>query len=296
MRYCTKCGEQIDDNSTFCPFCGMPQGDIIVGEGVQQPQVYPVVPAGGIGQPQGGQFGQGQFGGQPQGGQFGQGQFGGQPQGGQYGQGQFGRQPQGGQFGQPGGPNKFVVTIKNALANVPKPVMIAVPAALVVIILALVLLVGRRGASSYEKAVDNFYSAMVSGKSKKMISVMMSSKMEKAWNKAAKNNEIDDFDYDSLSDALDDFYSLYHDDKYEIKKDGVSISYKDRLSRSYLREMEKELSKQLDVDLEIKDGYSLGSEYRYREKGDLKWNDGYMSFVAYKVGSRWYVIPGDFDL
>ncbi len=118
MKFCPKCGKQLQDGEVCSCQSGQPQGNE-QGQFGGQPQDNMQGQFGG--QPQGnvqGQFGgqpqgnvQGQFGGQPQGnmqGQFGgqpqgnvQGQFGGQPQGSM--QGQFGGQPQGNMQGQFGG-------------------------------------------------------------------------------------------------------------------------------------------------------------------------------------------------
>ena len=105
MKFCSKCGQPLNDSAMFCPKCGT-KTDAIQQQPPQpqqpqQPPLYqPQPPQQPINQPYDGQqYGGQQYGGQQYGGQqYGGQQYGGQQYGGQqYGGQQYGGQQYGGQ-------------------------------------------------------------------------------------------------------------------------------------------------------------------------------------------------------
>ena len=107
MKFCSKCGQPLNDSAMFCPKCGT-KTDAIQQQPPQpqprqpqQPPLYqPQPPQQPINQPYDGQqYGEQQYGGQQYGGQqYGGQQYGGQQYGGQqYGGQQYGGQQYGGQ-------------------------------------------------------------------------------------------------------------------------------------------------------------------------------------------------------
>ena len=94
-------------------------------------------------------------------------------------------------------------------------------------------------------------------------------------------------------EELDEIFYDDEDDKIKVRK--VNISDKDKLSKKELKDVEETLSDDLDLELDIKEMYSLEVEFEYNEGKD-DWDDDSVDFLAYKVKGRWYVIPSWFDI
>ena len=272
MKFCTMCGQQIDDNMPFCPYCGAPQ------QATPQPQQAAPQPQQAAPQPQ-------QAAPQPQ-------QAAPQPQ-------QAAPQPQQQppQFGQyqtpppmqagPGGPGPKAP--KKPLDKKLLFIIIGAAAFVLIVIGIICGLSGRRGAGSYKGAVEKLFNALADGSAKKTVHIMMPAELEKAADKELQGGELEYLGYDSMQDFIDDMYSTELDK--DMKFQNVEITDKDKLSNDEIEEIEEQCSDEMGCDIKVKEAYELEIEYEYREKGDKKWHDDYMEMTAYKVGGRWYIFP-----
>lgn len=279
MKYCNQCGQQLADETMFCAYCGAPQGAPAGGG-----QAAPSYPEMQYQQQAGPQMNPQQAG--PQGYQQMNGQPGYQQMGGQPGYPQMG-----GQYAQPGQFKEKLSGIINSITTkVPKKVLIAVPVAIVVIIILISILTGMRGAGSYKNAAKNLYNGLAKGNYKKVIAATMPSGMERAYNKAIKKGTCT-LNYDSVKEAVTDRYDYYlYDGGMEIRN--VTISSKNRYSASQLRDMKRDWADALGKKIEVKEAYDIVVKYQRREKGTSRWDrDLTDGFIAYKVGSKWYLIP-----
>ena len=279
---CIVCGQEITEGALFCEFCGAPQG---------QPQNMNVSLNLGMNPNPGMSSNPGMnpnMGGNPNPGanpNMGQPGFQGQPQNMNMGQ------PQGitpgfnlsGNKGAPKAPGN------GPLANIPKPVLIIVPIAiLLLVLLSSFFILNRRGAGSYKSAVSQFFTAVTKHDSKKLVKVMMPKEMEKAL--------IEEEGFDNAKEFYEELDEIFYDDEDDkIKVRKVNISDKDKLSKKELKDVEETLSDDLDLELDIKEMYSLEVEFEYKEGKD-DWDDDSVDFLAYKVKGRWYVIPSWFDI
>lgn len=370
MKQCIRCSQLIDDDSSFCPYCGTPQGEPAVqpgykeepkkipGEGYsspfqqsaeygQQPQPsyeqqglssygQGVQPAyGQMPQPNAGYgqtpspYGQGM---QPAYGQmpqpnagysqspYGQGTqpnfgqppqpslgYGQQPQPSYcqpsqspYGQGtqpaysqipqpngMYGQQPQP-SYSQPGQPGASGQGGTGFFAKIPKPLLIIVPAVLILLIVGVAVFSSIRGAGSSEKAIQNFYNTLATGNSKKLVSSMMPKEMEKAIDKAAKNGEFGQT-YDSFAKVMDDIFDNYKQNGFKI--DQVKITKREKLDKQEVENFEKNLVNELNAKVKITEAYRVKTTFRYRKNKDAEWEEDDMKLTIYKSGNRWYAIP-----
>ena len=330
MKYCMNCGKQIDDSVSFCPFCGTSQGEqettlllpmVVPQPGMQQQeyiqQGYDQAGYGQMGYGQAGmqqgfgqagmQQGYGQAGMQQGFGQAGMQQGFGQA-GMQQGFGQAGMQ-QGAQagYGQQGMQQGFVQQAygqqafmpRNAaykkqgfFSRIPKPVLIIVPIVVVVLAVLIIFFATRRGASDYKAAVEDYFDALSSGDAGEVVDVMMPSDMEDQFYKAIESGDIDGFEYDTLEEAIEDEYDEYLDDRVEFRS--IHIEDKDKISKSELKQLNRSFRTELGVDLDITAAYELDVDFQVREKGNKRWEDDSVDFVAYEVGGRWYILSDFF--
>ena len=318
MGVCISCGQQIDEGSLFCPFCAAPQQPQQPPQ-PQQQTVYPTFPEAkapesayqrpnfveqddsqpqSFEQPQAPQqnFGQPQAA-APQGG-FPQQNFG-QPQTAapqpNYGQPQQGFQqgaPQQG-FGQPqqayaggGYPQQpaYKAPGQNPLSKIPKPVLIIVPIVIILAIVAVIIFSNLRGASSYTGAVKDFFAAMDSGKSDKLMKVMFPKQLESAAKKELGGDAV----FDTLG-YLGSYISLI-----DIKND--KIIEKEHADKSDISDFEDELNDEFNTHIKISDMYYVTAEAEISFEGSSLLGDLYseteeMDFVVYKVSGRWYAFP-----
>ena len=263
MKFCTMCGQQIDDNMPFCPYCGAPQ------QAAPQPQQAAPQPQQAVSQPQ-------QAAPQPQ-------QAAPQPQPPQFGQYQTPPPMQAG----PGGPGPQAP--KKPLDKKLLFIIIGAAAFVLIVIGIICGLSGRRGAGSYKGAVEKLFNALADGSAKKTVHIMMPAQLEKAADKELQGGELEYLGYDSMQDFIDDMYSTELDKDMQFQN--VEITDKDKLSKDEIEEIEEQCSDEMGCDIKVKEAYELEIEYEYREKGDKKWHDDYMEMTAYKVGGRWYIFP-----
>ena len=268
MKYCISCGKQIDDSLNYCPFCGGMQGE-------QSEYLLPMVVSQpysqqGYGQQAYSQQGYGQQGFVQQGyGQQGYGQQG-------YGQQGYGQQAYGQQsFGQQGfiqqgygqqPYNSGMVRPKkpNPFSRIPKPVLIIVPLLIVAIIVTLVLLLNRRGASDYKGAVDNFFEAVSTGDSSKVVDVVFSPDMEDAFYDGLESGDISSygFEYDTLEEAFEDEFDEMIDETLEFRS--IHIDDKEKVSSSQLKSIKRNFRQQFGSNLDIGGAYYLDVDFQYR--------------------------------
>ncbi|MCR5226814.1 MAG: zinc ribbon domain-containing protein [Eubacterium sp.] len=293
MKFCTMCGQQIDDNMPFCPYCGAPQQTAQQPQqaapqpqqAAPQPQQAAPQPQQAVSQPQQAAPQPQQAAPQPQ-------QAAPQPQ-------QAAPQPQQAapQFGQyqtpppmqagPGGPGPQAP--KKPLDKKLLFIIIGAAAFVLIVIGIICGLSGRRGAGSYKGAVEKLFNALADGSAKKTVHIMMPAELEKAADKELQGGELEYLGYDSMQDFIDDMYSTELDKDMQFQN--VEITDKDKLSKDELEEIEEQCSDEMGCDIKVKEAYKLEIEYEYREKGDKKWHDDYMEMTAYKVGGRWYIFP-----
>ena len=283
MKYCTRCGQKLNDEDTFCSNCGMPTGDIIQGEAriktVESTRVDRPEMNGRYDRQYGQQYGQ----------QNGQ-------QNAQY------RTQHSGQYdpryNHPNNGRQYTYTTRQYDGPISKHrkinPLIFVPFIFsgIMLIAALLIAFNIRGASTYKGAVNHFFNALSSGDNRKVVSVMMPRRMERAANEAARKGDLKAFGYDDLYAAVDDKYGYYMDDNVEIQK--AEIAQKEQLNRTYMKEVERKLIKQMDVELVIEDAYDIVAGFDYRENGSSDWHDETIRFISYKVKGKWYAIPEDY--
>ena len=272
MKFCKKCGQQIEDNVLFCPYCGTPQ------QAAPQPQQAAPQPQQAAPQPQ-------QVAPQPQ-------QVAPQPQQAAPQSQQAAPQPQQAapqpQFGQM--PPQQPQPPKKPLDKKILFIIAGVAAALLIIVIGLIFaLSGRRGASSYKGAVEKLFSALEAGNGKKLVGIMMPSELEKSADKELNDGELEYLGYDSMAEFIEDQYKNELEDSIKFKD--VEITDKEKLSKDEVEEIEEMCDDELGCDIDVKEAYTLEIDYLYKEKGDEDWQDDYMEITAYKVGGRWYLFP-----
>ena len=175
-------------------------------------------------------------------------------------------------------------------SKIPKPLLIVVPAVLVILIIAVAIFSNLRGAGSTEKAVENFYNSLATGNSKKMVSSMMPKELEKAADKAMKSGEFGN-SYDSFAEALDLMFDDYLKDGFKI--DRVRITEKQKLERDEVKEFSKDFTHGFDVDVKISEVYMIKTTFRHQDSKDGDWEEDDMKLMIYKAGNRWYAMPSN---
>ena len=298
MKFCTMCGQQIDDNMPFCPYCGAPQQTAPQPQqaapqpqqAASQPQQATPQPQQAAPQPQQAAPQPQQAAPQPQ-------QAAPQPQQAAPQPQQAAPQQQPPQFGQYQTPPPMQAGFGGPGPKAPKKpldkkilfIIIGAVAFILVVIGIICGLSGRRGAGSYKGAVEKLFNALADGSAKKTVHIMMPAELEKAADKELQGGELEYLGYDSMQDFIDDMYSTELDKDMQFQN--VEITDKDKLSKDELEEIEEQCSDEMGCDIKVKEAYELEIEYEYREKGDKKWHDDYMEMTAYKVGGRWYIFP-----
>ena len=290
MGVCINCGQQLDEGTLFCPYCGTPQAQApaqpTANEPAQPqvPQSEPVQPAQPEPQPQNQAvyptFPEAQFSGaapqQPQFNQAGLEQAYGQQAAFQQGYGQQAAFPQQGypQQAAPKAPGS------GFLSKIPKPVLIIVPIIIVLAIIAAIVFSNMRGASSYKGAVKNFFHAMDEGDTDGMFKAMFPKSIEKAAKKELGG------DMDDMMGMMGGFMGMI-----DVKNE--KITDKEHASKSDISDFEEELQDSVGGKVKIQDMYYLTVEVEISMSGmaDLYNETEEMDMVAYKTGGRWYVFP-----
>ena len=201
--------------------------------------------------------------------------------------GMYGQQPQP-SYSQPGQPGASGQGGTGFFAKIPKPLLIIVPAVLILLIVGVAVFSSIRGAGSSEKAIQNFYNTLATGNSKKLVSSMMPKEMEKAIDKAAKNGEFGQT-YDSFAKVMDDIFDNYKQDGFKI--DQVKITKREKLDKQDVENFEKNLVNELNAKVKITEAYKVKTTFRYRKNKDAEWEEDDMKLTIYKSGNRWYAIP-----
>ena len=328
MKACIKCGQLIDDDSIFCTYCGAKQVEQEAFDQAQPKQEQPVYDQQPpqveqlmygqpqqveqpiysqqaqmnqpiYGQPQ--QMNQPVDGQQPQ--QMNQPMYGQQPQQ-QMNQPMYGQQPQQmnqSAYGQAPQMNSIYSqqpqqaqmgsteqSGSESGSRIPKPLFIIIPAIVILLIAVVALFVTQRGASSPESAIRNYYDSLATGNSKKLVSSMMPKNLEKAADKIAKKGELGG-NYNSLAEALDKTFIIYKQDGFKIQK--VRILKKEKLDSDEASEYGKDLARDMDTEVDVKEVYEVKTSYKYRESEYADWEEEDRKLMIYKVGSRWYAMP-----
>ena len=232
---------------------------------------------GGFGQPQYGQpqYGQGQqFGGnvQPTGGQYGG--FG-QPQ---YGQPQYSQQP-GMTPGvmEPGKKvNKKLIAIIGGIAA----------AVLIAIIVVVLILAGGSGERSAKKVGDKLVTAYEKGDADAMVD-LMDKEYYKLYNRIRSYTGSDDYVKDTFNEQVSDMV----DEVGKVK----SIKVEDRSEKEYDEDKLKDVNDtfdMLDVDMTVDKCYEVDLDVKI--KGSTDESDGEIIYTVIKTGGKWYLV--DYDL
>ena len=173
-------------------------------------------------------------------------------------------------------------------SRIPKPLFIIIPAIVILLIAVVALFVTQRGAGSPESAIRNYYDSLATGNSKKLVSSMMPKNLEKAADKVAKKGELGG-NYNSLAEALDKTFIIYKQDGFKIQK--VRILKKEKLDSDEASEYGKDLARDMDTEVDVKEVYEVKTSYKYRESEYADWEEEDRKLMIYKVGSRWYAMP-----
>ena len=227
------------------------------------------------GQPNPGQYGQGQqFGGnvQPTGGQYGG--FG-QPQ---YGQPQYSQQP-GMTPGvmEPGKKvNKKLIAIIGGIAA----------AVLIAIIVVVLILAGGSGERSAKKVGDKLVTAYEKGDADAMVD-LMDKEYYKLYNRIRSYTGSDDYVKDTFNEQVSDMV----DEVGKVK----SIKVEDRSEKEYDEDKLKDVNDtfdMLDVDMTVDKCYEVDLDVKI--KGSTDESDGEIIYTVIKTGGKWYLV--DYDL
>jgi hypothetical protein len=177
-------------------------------------------------------------------------------------------------------------------SKIPKPLFVIVPLLIIAIVVVIILLVNTRGASDYKGAVNNFFDAVSSGDSEKIVDSVMSSAMENDFYDALESGDIEDmsdFRYDTLEEAFDDEFDDLVEEGIEFRN--IHISDKEKLSSSELRSIKQMFRRNLGTKETVTSAYYVEVEYQVREAGDKRWQSDEMDMLAYEVDGKWYVWP-----
>ena len=121
---------------------------------------------------------------------------------------------------------------------------------------------------------------------------MVSSMMPKELEKAAdKAMKSGEFgnSYDSFAEALDLMFDDYLKDGFKI--DRVRITEKQKLERDEVKEFSKDFTHGFDVDVKISEVYMIKTTFRHQDSKDGDWEEDDMKLMIYKAGNRWYAMP-----
>ena len=268
MKYCRKCGGQLEDYMPFCPYCGAPQQSQQAGpQQMQQGQQFQAAP-------QQGQQSQ-QYQAAPK--QAPQAQM--PPQ-------QF-QQPQA--VSPQGKPAKPVKAVKDASGKKKKIVPIIIIAAVVLLLIGgtLLLLLSQRGAKSYQEAVENYINAVSKGDAKGIVKTMFPADVERKFNKAAKKGEIDGFKDRTLQQYIRKY--IGGEDYYGKELRDVKIVSKDKYGNSDIDDMTADFTDYTNDSFVVTSAYLLQVDMQYKSGSD--WEDATCFITVYETGGKWYIIP-----
>lgn len=302
MKFCSNCGNQMNDDERFCTACGTDsQQDVNSArqqQDAQQSQMYTSETSGQQGAQQNYTYGAGQqstqqnytYGAGQQGTQqsytYGAGQQGTQ-QNYTYGAGQQSAQQTytygaGQQYGQPVYGSGPKASNNKILKKLP---VFAVAA--VVVVVGLVFLfrcVVGSGSLTMKGAVKDYFKAVENGDGRKIMNATLSNPMIKVV------KESEDLTKKDIIDSLEVDY-----DTYGMKVDyrNIEIEDKEKWDKDEVDEFNESCKDGSGIDPHVKKVYDIEVSYEYRYSYDGEWGDWSEESIdlsAYKSNGNWYVI------
>lgn len=289
MKFCSNCGNQMNDDEIFCTACGTDsQQDVNSArqqQDAQQSQMYTSETSGQQGAQQNYTYGAGQQGTQ-QSYTYGAGQQGTQ-QNYTYGAGQQNTQQTytygaGQQYGQPvygSGPKASNNKILKKL-----PVFAAAAVVVVVGLVFLFRCVVGSGSLTMKGAVKDYFKAVESGDGKKIMNATLSNPMVKII------RESEDL---TKKEIIDYFEADY--DTYGMKVDyrNIEIEDKEKWDKDDVDQINESCKDGIGIDPHIKKVYDIEVSYEYRYSYDGEWSDWSdetLDLDVYKSNGNWYVM------
>lgn len=137
------------------------------------------------------------------------------------------------------------------------------------------------GSLTVNGAVKSYFSAIAKQDAGDYISATMSSKVKKAV------KEMGGFDSNAeLREEMED-YLEYTETKYRR----ISVEDKDKVKSKEVRELIEEIEDESDVKVTMSKVYEVEVEYEYKSEYTDGWQDGSATLYVYKASGNWYVFP-----
>lgn len=275
--FCNHCGNQIEEGTIYCPYCGVnqtepiaPQQNYTPQQGYESQQGY--APQQNYTPPQGYM---------PQ--QDYAYQQGYTSQQGYASQQDYASQ-QGYAYQQAYVPQQ---SYANSSGKGNKKKKIAVAIVGIAVILAAVLLIKNVAGRSYKKTVKIYVKASLSGDAEELIDLMPEEMIDKTFeeegflNKEEMAEELEET-LEEYLDSLDDYYGKGWKYSYEIVDE---TDY----SISELRELRMDLKEDYDIRLDIEEAKEVEVELEVTSKDGETSNTTSMGIDVIKIGNKWYI-------
>lgn len=154
---------------------------------------------------------------------------------------------------------------------------IVIVAALVVILIIIFTIVSSIAGGGYKKPVNEFEKALNKTDGERLAECMLPDEILE---------ELDDDDFDDLSDAIEWLVDLCEDEYGKNVKFSISIDDKEKLRKSELKEIEEDYNDEFDSDIEITKGYEIEGVLKIKGKDDKEEEDITLTVVKIK-GDGW---------
>lgn len=154
-------------------------------------------------------------------------------------------------------------------------------AGLVIVLLIIIGIISAIAGGGYKKPVKNFAKALNKGDGKLLAETMLTDEIL---------DEVDDDDFDDLSDTLESIIDFAEDEYGKNIKFSISIEDKEKLSKSEIKDIEEEYEDNFDAKVEITKGYELDTELTIKGKDGKDEDDLTITVVKIK-GEGWKLSP-----
>lgn len=268
MKFCSKCGAQLNDTDKFCQNCGTP-----VPDAFSQSAAYGAQP--GAGGQQTYQPGQQMY--QP-------GQQAYQPEQQMYQPGQQAYQP-GQQTYQPG--QQTYQSYGQQVQAKPKkkfpfPIVIGA-AALIIIAVCLIVIFTGSGSLTMNGAVKSYYKALQKESGKAYIEATCSPSMIKALEKELGISKS------KLIKKMDSGMSYLVDEG--VKYRNFEITDKEKYDKDEIKEGIDDIKDETGVRVKISQMYDITVEFEMWDPDYEEWDSDEEDLTVYKSGGKWFVMP-----